>query len=373
MPVTIPRDQSFARASRGDGKDRWGRKPMTSLARGRRAGGSRTRCLPGSRRRTSITPLKSLVVATVLSVPPLVLPVTPADAACETNERLDHWGANHLTAGPCATQVALGGLHIDPWRSREAGELAGIAGLAGGRWGERSSDRFAQPAGDDSAWTRSRGTTGRGLVLVSSFRSTAGDSAALGGRWWALDWRPAAPMRIAVDAVDRGSRGDALVGPFGAECERSPLPAPAPPSYGIGGGGSSAGFRYELGDSLSGVHPPARVALTERLPAWGVLGYPTDVPAPTECDGDGDGSEGPLRPWRMATGMSPLTPDLNGGAGTRTEPGAALAFGPGRPRDLGEASLALLHADPDNRIEWNGHRRVALSGLCFESEGRGRC
>jgi len=218
----------------------------------------------------------------------------------------------------------LDGLRIDPWRSREAGELAGSADLPGGRWQEWSSGRFAQPAGGGSAWTGSREMTGRGLALLNSFLSMAGDSAAPGGHPLELDWRPAAPMRFLVEP---GSHGDALVGPFGADCERSLLLEPVGPSYGVGDGGFSAGYRYEPGDSPSGAPPSVRVSLTERLPVRGVLGYPGDELTRTERNGDGSG--GPLRTWRTATGVSPSRPDLNGGAGTRVEPGAALAFGRG--------------------------------------------
>lgn len=373
MPVAIPQDQTLPSRSCGTGKDPSGRKPMTMTSRTRngQAGGSRLRCLPGSRRRASVVYLKSLAAATVLSVPHLVLPATPADAACETSGRIDQRGAELLTAGAFALQVTLGGLRIDPCRSRESGELAGSADIPGGRWGEWSADRFAQSADDDSAWTGLRALTGRGLVLVSSFLSTAGGSAAPGVRSSALDWGPAASMRI---AVEHGSRGDGLVDPFGAECERSRLLAPVVPSYGVGEGGSSVRHRYGLGDSPRGAPPSVRVTLTERFPVRGALGYPSDRPAPTECNRDESG--GPLpQPRRTATVVSPPMPDLNGGAGTRSEPGAALGFGPHRPRDLGMASLAHLHAYPGNRIDWSGHGhgRVALSGLCFESEGRGPC
>ena len=326
--------------------------------------------------------LKSLVAATVLSVPHLILPATPAGAACETNESLGHRGAALLTAGACASHVTLEGLHIDPWRSREAGKLARIAEVPGSRWDDGYSDHIGRFADGGGAWSGSREMTGHDLLFVSSSLFVVTDSAAPGGHWLALDWQPAAPMRI---AIEHDRRGDGLVDPFGADCERNPLPAPAPPPYRVGdrdgdgdGDGDgvnvvSAGYRYELGDSLTGAHPPARVALTEWLPprGRGALGYPTGEPTPRECDGDGSG--GPSWPWRTANGMSPSTPDRNGEGGTRAEPGAALAFGPHRPRELGEASLAQLHAYAHSRIEWNGHRRVALSGLCFESEGRGRC
>lgn len=378
MPVAIPQDQTLPSRSGGAGKDPCGRKPMTttSPARNGRACRSRPRYLPGSRRRASVTYLKSLAAAAVLSVPHLIFPATPANAACETGERIDQRGAELLTARALVSQGTLGGLRVDPCPSREPGEPAGSADIPGGRWGGWSSDRFAQPAGDGSAWTGSTGSreltgSGRGLVLVSSFLSTAGGSAILAVRSLALDWGPAASTRIALEP---GRRDDGLVGPFEAECERSRLRAPAVPSYGVGEGGSSAGYRYELGDPLSGAPPSVRVTLTERFPVRGALGYPSDRPTPTECNRDGIG--GPLlQPRRTAAGGSPPMPDPNGEAGTRIEPGAGLGFGPHRPRDPGKASLAHLHAYPGNRIDWSGHGhgRVALSGLCFESERRGPC
>ena len=251
------------------------------------------RCLPGSLGRTLVARLKALAAAAVLSVPPLILPAAPAAAGCETKERLDHRGAILLPAGAFASLVTSDGPRIDPWRSREAGERAGSADLPGGRWGAWSSDRFAQPAGVGNAWTGSRETIGRGLVLVGSFRSTAGDSAASGVRALTLDWGPAAPIRFEVEG---DSRGDALIDPLGADCERGRLLAPAEPSLGVD-------------DAVS--------------------------------------------------------------------PGAALGLSPHRPRVLDRASLADRHTYSGNRagdrIDWNGHGRVALSGLCFEGEGRGPC
>lgn len=265
---------------------------MTSPTRNRRASRRRMRCFPGSPGRTLVARLKALVAAAALSVPHLILPAAPAALACETNERLDHRGAVLLPAGAFASLVTSGGLRIDPWGSREADERAGSADLPRGRWGEWSSDRFARPAGVGSAWTVTRETTGRGLVLVGSFLSTASDSANFGIRSLALDWGPAAPMRPSVEPGRRGSRGDTLTDPLGADCEHGSLLVPAGPSHGVGDGSS---------------------------------------------------------------------------------PEAAPGFGPHRPRDLGGASLAHRHAYPGSRVDWGGHGRAALSGLCFESEGRDRC
>ena len=293
MPVTISQDLTpgpnpSPRVARRRERS-CGRKPMTSTPRSRRARGSRMRCRPGSFGPRWVAHLEALVVATVLCVPHLILPATPAAAACRTSERIDHLVADLLPAGAFASLVTMGGLRIDPWRSREADERAARVGLPGGRWGEWSPDRFAQPADDGITWTGSREMSGRDLVLVSSFPATAGDSAAPGVRSLALDWGSAAPMRL---AVEHGSGGDALNDAFGADCERGRLLAPTGPSYGTGDGGSS---------------------------------------------------------------------------------GAALDFRAHRPRDLGRASLAHRRAWPGNRIDWNGRGRVALSGLCFESEGRGPC
>lgn len=291
MRVAIPQDQTPEAnpptrvAPRQEGS--CGRKPMTPPTRSRRACGSRMRCLPGSHGRKSVARLKALVAATVLSVPHLFLPATPAAAACETSGRFGHLVADLLPAGALVSQVTWVGLRIDGWWSLEAEEGAGSADLPGGRWGGWSPDRFARLADDGSAWTGAREMTVRGLVLVRSFLSMAGDSVAPGG-WWA-DWEPAAPMRSAVEHVSRGGEPG---GSFGADCERGLLPAPVEPSYGIGDGGS---------------------------------------------------------------------------------PGAALGLGPGGSRDLGKASFAHRRAYPGNRIDWNGHDRAALSGLCFESEGRGGC
>lgn len=368
MPVAIPQYQTpgpnpltrVARRREGS----CGREPMRS----RRACGSRIRCLPGSLGRTLVARLRPLAAATVLSVPHLILPATPAATACETKERLGHRGAVLLPAGAFASLLTSGGLRIDPWRIRESGERAGSADLPGRRWSAWSADRFAQPGVDGGAWTGSREMIGHGLVLISSFLSTAGDSAAPGVRSLALDWGPVAPMRLAVEP---GRRSDALIDPLGADCERGRLLARAGPSHGVGDAGSSAGYRYESDDSPSGTPPSVRVARTEWFPVRDVSDYSGDKLAPTELNGDGSG--GPLRPWRTASGMSPSRPDLNGGAGTGVEPGAALGFGPHRSRELGRVSRANRHAYPGDRVDWNGDGRIALSGLCFEGEGRGPC
>lgn len=274
--------------------------------------------------------------------------------------------SEHPATGARISHVTWGGPRIEPWRSLEVGELAGSSDLHGGRWGDWSSDDFAQPPDDGSAWTGPQEMTNHGLVLVGSFLSTAGESAAPGDRW--LDWEPAALKQF---AFEHKSTGDEPAGRLGADCERSRLLARVAPSYGVGEVGLSADHRFELGDSLSGVYPSVGLVPAERFSVGGVLGYPIDELTQTTCNGDG--GESPLRPRRTAIGMPLSTPLLSGRAGTRIEVRAALRFSTYRPRDLGKASFPRRHAYPSNPIEWNGHSRVALSVPCFEGEGRGPC
>ena len=67
--------------------------------------------------------------------------------------------------------------------------------------------------------------------------------------------------------------------------------------------------RYELGDSLSDVHPYPRAAPSERFSLWSVLRYAAE--ALTVTDAGGDGSEGPSRPRRTAIGALLATPGTN--------------------------------------------------------------
>ena len=274
--------------------------------------------------------------------------------------------SGHLTTGAWISHVTWGGLRIEPWRSLEVGELAGSSDLDGGRWGDWPSDDFAQPPDDGSAWTDPQEMTDHDLVLVGSFLSTAGESAAPGDRW--LDWEPAALKQF---AFEHESTGDGPVGRLGSDCERSRLLARVAPSYGVGEVGLSADHRFGLGDPLTGVHPSAGLVPTERFSVGGTLGYPIDELTQTVCNGDG--GESPLRLRRTASGMPLSTPLLSGGAATRIEVRTALHFGTYRPRNLGKASFPRRHAYPSNPIEWNGHSRVALSVPCFAGEGRGPC
>ena len=221
----------------------------------------------------------SLAIAVVLAVPGLVLSAVPAGAAGEKSARIDHGeaerpGAN-LTAGIRDAHVALSGLRFGPWRSSEAGELAGISDMDRERWWNLTWDSFSHVADDALALAGPQEVTSGGLLLGSSFRFAAGYAAAPKS---SLDWEPLVPMRFA-SAHD--ANGDRLTGLLGADCGR--LLAGVELSGGAGEGGLSAVDCHEPGNWLSGVHPRTQVTLTGSR---------------------SDRSEGPLRRWWTVIGMS---------------------------------------------------------------------
>lgn len=67
--------------------------------------------------------------------------------------------------------------------------------------------------------------------------------------------------------------------------------------------------RYELGDSLSDVHPYPRATPPERFWLWSALRYAAEVL--TVTDGGGDESERPSRPWRTTIGKLLAMPETN--------------------------------------------------------------
>jgi len=243
-----------------------------------------------------------LVAASVLALPHLILPAAPAGAAEETRALsnphgtriaspsvtgtiLDRDGSlalwlasfgrtatlrsgdrsgEHLRAGVRDSQVILGGLRIGLWRSREEGELAGVANIDGGRWRGWTGDSFAHVTDDGRARTGSQGMSRPNLLLGSWFLFTAVGPVAPNDHW--SDRGHAAPTRLTA-AHGRGS-SKGLACPFGAGCEHARLLAGAAPSYRIGESGFSAAGRYGLDVSLNDVHPYLRVTLTRRLSVW---------------------------------------------------------------------------------------------------------
>ena len=164
----------------------------------------------------------------------------------------------HLTAGIRNSYATLGRLRVGPRRSHEEEEPAGIATIDRGRWRDWTWDSFAHVVGDGSTRTGLKDKTDRDLLLGSSFLSAAGDCAATVRGWSGSGQEAPKPF-----AGAHRSSGAESLGLFEADCERGRRIAEVAPSYRVGHCNTSAPDRYELGDSLSTVHPYVRAALTE--------------------------------------------------------------------------------------------------------------
>ena len=125
---------------------------------------------------------------------------------------------------------------------------------------------------------RSRTVTDRELLLGSSFLLSLGPeengSAATGARWTA--WGRAAATRFDGRDGALSLNGDVTTGMLGVDGEWERWIAGVAVSHSTGDGSYDlSGVRGKLESSLTGVHPYARYEASERLSAWGLLGYGT--------------------------------------------------------------------------------------------------
>ena len=226
--------------------------PITSPTRNGWERGSRMRRLPGSPGRTWSAHLVSSITAAMLAAPLLVLPTTPADAEGKKCEWLDRREAECpselLMAEARDSNVTLGGLRIGTWRSLEEGELEGIADDDHGRCQDWTWAAIARLADDGCTRTGSWTITGRDSRLGSSFRFTAGGSAAPDGRWFG--WAQVAPMRFECT-----HDGDGHIGLFGADCEHGRLLAGVTPIENGGSGSEDPLLRWRRAISTSPTPP----------------------------------------------------------------------------------------------------------------------
>ena len=170
----------------------------------------------------------------------------------------------------------------------------------GGAWPRwerdgRSGDGWMQ----DHAADDSRAVTARELLLGSSFHLALGgdEDAGLGAdtRWTA--WGRAASSRFDGRDGDLAVDGDVTTFTLGADATWSRWLAGVAVSLSEGEGGfamdgSCEGERCRgtLESTLTSVHPYARLAVSERLSVWGILGYGTGELTLEEGDPDGAGS-----------------------------------------------------------------------------------
>ena len=141
---------------------------------------------------------------------------------------------------------------------------------------------------------RSRAVTDRELLLGSSFRLSLGPeengAVALGAHWTA--WGRAAATRFDGRDGPLSLSGDVTTGLLGVDGEWERWIAGVAVSHSAGDGSYGlSGDRGKLESSLTGVHPYVHYEASERLSAWGVLGYGTgglthagDGEAPIETD-----------------------------------------------------------------------------------------
>ena len=116
------------------------------------------------------------------------------------------------------------------------------------------------------------------IILRSSFQvSSAKSSEEQGARWTA--WGRGATTRFRSEEVDLSLTGGAMTSLLGGDWQRGRMLAGLAVAHSSGTGEydvhtADEPFRKgELGTYLTSVHPYLRVAVTERLSAWGLFGY----------------------------------------------------------------------------------------------------
>ena len=189
--------------------------------------------------------------------------------------------------------------------------VAGIAlGGAPAPEPEADDDPFALPAWATRAREpEARTLTGADFVLGSRFHISAGDAAGGGAVFTA--WGNAATGGFEAGVDDVAMDGEVTTGfvGFDAEWERALAGVMLSRSRGTGGYRLDAATGEHAGEvesALTGAWPYARIALTERLTAWGLAGA---------------GCSRPTRGWTSATGAGAGGSARGGGSARRRRSG----------------------------------------------------
>ena len=239
-------------------------------------------------------------------------------------------------------------------------------GTAWARWGNGG--------GEDAAKGReSRGLTERELVLGSSFvLALGGDGANASGTAWTA-WGRAAASRFDGEADGLSVDGDVTTFTFGADAARGRWLGGVALAHSTGEGG----FRDHVdGDrpgrgsgslesTLTSVHPYARLAASERLSLWGMLGYGTgDLALAVDASGDQ-----PRRTWQTDTEMQMAA------AGARGVLLSAAEHGGFELAARGDARLVRMNSDAATGADGAGRLAASesqTSRLRFILEGSHR-
>ena len=123
---------------------------------------------------------------------------------------------------------------------------------------------------DPGTVTGARRVTGRELLLGTSFRAVLGQGA---GSQWTSWGQGASVSHFSAAVPGLGLTGESATGSMGMDYERGRLLMGFAMTHSVGEGtASDAHWRYALGSTATMALPYARLALSERLSAWGLAG-----------------------------------------------------------------------------------------------------
>ena len=131
---------------------------------------------------------------------------------------------------------------------------------------------FTDPWNDPASST-ARSMTGRELLLGTSFRAVLGSGS--GPQW--MSWGQGASVsRFSAAVPGLGLSGEAATGSMGMDYEHGRLLTGFAMTHSVGEGtAQDAGWRYALGSTATMAMPYARLALSDRVSAWGLAGTGT--------------------------------------------------------------------------------------------------
>ena len=129
---------------------------------------------------------------------------------------------------------------------------------------------LTDPWTDATAATGARRVTGRELLLGSSFRAVLGQGA---GSQWTSWGQGASVSRFSAAVPGLDLSGESATGSMGMDYERGRLLMGFAMTHSVGEGTArDDGWRYALGSTATTMLPYARLALTDRVSAWGLAG-----------------------------------------------------------------------------------------------------
>ena len=123
---------------------------------------------------------------------------------------------------------------------------------------------------NDPASSTARSMTGRELLLGTSFRAVLGSGA---GSQWTSWGQGASVSQFSAAAAGLDLSGESATGSMGMDYEHGRLLTGFAMTHSVGEGtAQDEGWRYALGSTATMAMPYARLALTDRISAWGLAG-----------------------------------------------------------------------------------------------------